>query len=128
MKTERVNPPSLMKPVGSYCQVVRKGNVVTVAGMVAVAADGTLVGAGDIRAQTRKAVENMVAALAAVGGKPSDVLKVTIYISDFVNFAGMNEVFDEVFKNHPPARATVQAKLLRSEWLVEMDAFAVVEA
>lgn len=126
MQTQRLNPALLMKPIGSYCQVVRKGSIVTVAGMVAVDRDGILVGVDDIRVQTRKALENMVAALSAVGGKPSDVLKVTIYISDFTHFVGMNEVFDEAFKDYPPARATVQAVLYKKEWLVEMDALAVV--
>ena len=128
MQVQRLNPPSLMKPIGSYCQVARKGNIVTVAGMVAIDASGNLVGAGDIRAQTRKVLENMQTALVAAGAKVTDVLKTTVYLSDFSNYKGMNEIFDEVFKSCPPARATIRADLYKPEWLIEIDAIAVADS
>lgn len=112
--------------MAAYSQVVRKGNVVTTAGMIALDRDGNLVGEGDIRAQTRQTLDNLKTALEAAGASIQDVIKTTIFLSDFANYQGMNEVYNEYFREHPPARATVGAKIVLPTLLVEIDAMAVV--
>ena len=126
MEAQRINPPSLSKPMASYSQVVRKGCVVTTAGLVALDADGNLVGEGDIVAQTRQVLENLKAALAAVGASIEDVMKTTVFITDFADYQGMNSVYNEYFDEAPPARATVRADLVTPSFLVEIDAIAMV--
>ena len=127
MQVQRVNPETLSKPMASYCQVVRKGPIVTTAGMVGFSLAGELVGEGDIVAQTRQTLENLKAALEAVGASMSDVIQTTIYLSDFAEYKGMNSVYNEYFGDHPPARATVRADLVLPSLLVEIDAIAVVD-
>lgn len=97
-----------------------------VAGIVASDASGNLVGDGDIKAQTRQVLENIKELVFAAGGSLSDVTKTTVYLTDFANYTGMNEVYREYFSEAPPARATVKVELFGPRFLVEIDAIAVV--
>jgi reactive intermediate/imine deaminase len=126
MTVQRFNPPTMMKPLGSYCQATRRGNLVTTAGVAAIDADGKLVGGGDIVAQTRATLDNLKLALEGAGATLDDVLKVTCWITDFANYEGFNQAFDEYFAGRPPARATVRADLVIPALLIEIDAIAVV--
>ena len=128
MQTQRLNPETVATPLANYRQVVRKGAIVTTAGMVGIDPDGNLVGEGDIVAQTRKTLDNIRLALEAVGASVADIVKTTVYLTDFAEYKGMNTAFDEFFTDHPPARATVRAELVRPEFLVEIDAIAVVDS
>ncbi len=94
--------------------------------MIALGADGEVVGERDISAQTRQTLENLKKALEAVGASMSDVIKTTIFLTDFSNYKHMNVVYDEYFRDNPPARATVRADLALSSLLVEIDAIAVL--
>ena len=127
MAAQRLNPNSLPKPMAAYCQVARKGSIVTSAGMVAIDADGNIVGEGDIEAQTRQTLENLKIALEAAGANMSDVIKTTIFLSDFGNYKGMNVVYNEYFGDHPAARSTVRADLVLPTLLVEIEAIAVLD-
>ena len=127
MEAQRVNPDTLSTPLVAYSQVVRKGQFVTTAGLIAIDADGNLVGEGDIEAQTRQTIENMKHALEAVGASLKDVIKTTLYLSDLTNYKAMNAVYNEYFAAHPPARATVGAVLVLPSLLFEMDAIAVLD-
>jgi reactive intermediate/imine deaminase len=113
-------------PGAPYSACTKAGNLVFVAGMVALDAKGEIVGRGDIRAQTRQVLDNVQAVIEAAGAKMSDIAKTTVYITDLANFAAMNEVYKTYFASDPPARATVKADLVNKEFLVEIDAFAVV--
>jgi 2-iminobutanoate/2-iminopropanoate deaminase len=126
MEVKRFNPSSMMKPLGSYCQSARRGNIVSTAGVAAIDRNGKVVGGSDIEAQTRATLDNLNFALEAAGASIKDVLKVTVYLTDFKNYKGFNKAFDEYFSNDPPARATVRADLVIPELLVEIDAIAVL--
>lgn len=128
MQVQRFKPSTMMKPMGSYCQATRRGNLVMTAGVAAIDKDGKLVGGDDIAEQTRATLENLKLALESAGATVEDVMKVTVFLTDFANYQGFNKVFDEVFAAHPPARATVRADLVLPALLVEIDAIAVVEA
>ena len=126
MEAQRINPDTVMKPLASYCQVVRKGNIVTTAGQVALNAAGEIVGEGDIVAQTRQTLENLKNSLAAAGADLTDVIKTMIFIADLADYKGMNQVYHEYFADNPPARSTVRADLALPGLLVEIEAIAVV--
>jgi 2-iminobutanoate/2-iminopropanoate deaminase len=126
MGVKRFNPPTMMKPLGSYCQSARRGNIVATAGVAAIDRDGKLVGGDDIVAQTLATLENLKFSLEAAGASIGDVIKVTAYLTDFANYKGFNQAFDEYFADQPPARATVRADLVIPALLVEIDALAVV--
>lgn len=87
---------------------------------------GEVVGTGDVRAQTRQTLKNVLAVLAEGGATAKDVFKCNVSLSDIRDFAAMNEEVREVFPKEPPARTTVQALLAEPEMLVEVEAFACV--
>ena len=63
---------------------------------------GEIVGKGDIRAQTKQALENIKALVEEAGGSLIDVAQTTVYLTDFANGAGMNEVYRTYFPVDPP--------------------------
>lgn len=85
---------------------------------------GEMVGAGDVRAQAERVLQNLGAVLAAAGASFAQVVKTTIYLADLQDFGAVNEVYGRYFPQDPPARATVQAAGLPKGALVEIDAIA----
>ena len=100
------------------------GNVLYTHGAVAFDEHGALVGKGDIRLQTKQALENIKALVEAAGGTMRDVTTTTVYLTDLKNAAGMNEVYRTFFPVDPPARATVRVDLGNPDFLIEIQAIA----
>jgi enamine deaminase RidA (YjgF/YER057c/UK114 family) len=122
-----INPPALNKPSG-YTHVVEATGRRTIylSGQVAVDKDGTPVGAGDFRAQTVQAFENLRAGLAAAGAGFRDVVKATYYVLDMSNIAVLREVRSRYWGPAAPASTLVEVRrLAREEFLVEIEAIAV---
>ena len=107
---------------------VPAGRLVFVSGQVSRDATGQLVGNGDIKAQTRKTLENVQAVLAESGATMEDVVKVTVFATDLgEQFAAIHEVRSEFFKSDYPASTLVEIKsLVDKEMLIEIEAVAVV--
>ena len=91
-------------------------------------AAGNVVGAGDVRAQTRQVLENIRDVLAAAGGSLEDIVYNMIFLADLDDYQAMNEVYGSYFQENPPARACVQAGLVKPEFLVEIAATAVIDS
>lgn len=111
IRREEVTVPSLRPPLGHYAQAVRFGNLLFVTGCTGVTPDGHLV-AGDVVDQTRQVFRNLQAILAAAGAAFSDVLKVTIYLTDVGDAPLINPVRQEVFGRTRPASTLVQVSAL----------------
>ena len=131
MSTEhlhRINPPTLPSVPG-YSQVVTVtgGDLVFVAGQVALDSSGAVVGVGDFAAQTRKTFENVAAALAAAGSTMSSVIKLTTFVTDMNQLATFRAVRDEFLDpSRLPASTLVQvSRLFRVEFLIEVEAVAI---
>lgn len=105
---------------------VRVGQLVFTAGQAALDENGKVVGRGDITTQTEKTLENLGGILAQCGASFQDVVKVTIWLTDFKHYAAMNEVYGRFFPEPSPPRACVRADLVWPELLVEIEAIAVV--
>jgi aminoacrylate peracid reductase len=125
MKSKIIIPKGWKKPAAPYSLAVRKGNMVFTAGQVALNEKGELVGAGDIKAQTRQVLENIRACLEGAGSKMEDVVLANVFLTDVYNYGGMNEVYREYFLETFPARACVITALVKPEWLVEIEVIAV---
>lgn len=121
-----LNPPSAYPSKNPRSCGTRRGPFVFTAGQVAFDSEGKLIGAGDIRAQTRQAMENIRAILEEGGASLSDVMKVNIFIAAGADKEGMNEVYAEYFPEDPPARTAVTAGLSSPEILIEIEAVAIV--
>jgi reactive intermediate/imine deaminase len=92
-------------------------------GLIYVA--GTLSAEGDIRAQTKKTIEDMSAVLQKAGSSLANVASVNVYLTDAANFAAMNEVYRTFWPKDPPVRTTVVADLVIPGALVEMAMVAI---
>jgi len=81
---------------------------------------------GDIKAQTRQALENLKAVLEAGGSNLKKVIKCTVFLADMDDFAAMNEVYAEYFPQNPPARSAIQVARLPKDARIEIEAIAEI--
>ena len=100
---------------------------VYVAGQVALNDKGELVGKDDPEAQARQVFTNMRAVLAAAGAKMDDVVKITMIIKNGADFPKIGGVRKEFFKEPYPASTAFIAPLLNPDWLVEIEAVALLD-
>jgi len=114
--------------IGPYSQAVVANGVVYTSGQIALTPEGgdELLSEGVI-VQTVRVMKNLEAVLLEAGSSLDDVLKTTIFLADMNDFAVVNEVYEEAFGSHKPARATVAVKTLPKNALVEIDAVALVK-
>ncbi|MDL4773248.1 MULTISPECIES: RidA family protein [Thermomonosporaceae] len=116
----------------AFSQGVRKGPMLQVSGQGPQdPADGAYLYPGDVKAQTRRVLENIKAILDAGGASVEDVLMFRVYLTTRDDFAAMNEAYTEFVKeNCPsgvlPSRTTVAVGLPHPAMLVEIDALACV--
>jgi 2-iminobutanoate/2-iminopropanoate deaminase len=116
---KQVYPSDLPYP---FSAAVRTGNLLFVSGQVGMR--GSKVGQG-IEEQTRFTLENMRDVLAQAGCALSDVVKVTVFITDMSLWPKMNEVYREYFPSEMPARSALGANgLALPELLLEMECVA----
>lgn len=124
-----INPPDIAAPRG-YTHVVEvtSGKIIFISGQVALDRAGNMVGAGDFRAQAQQVFENLQAALAAVGGDFSNVVKFGVYLLDADNLLVFREVRDQFVNTaQPPASTLVEvSRLFREGFLIEVEAMAVI--
>lgn len=126
MAHQAIIPAGSAPPLAPYSPGVRVGNTVYVSGVLAMDSDGNIVGAGDIKAQTRQVIESIKSVVEAGGGSVSDIAFNQIFLSDLANYAGMNEVYAEYFGANPPARYCIKADLVKPEFLIEISSTAHV--
>jgi enamine deaminase RidA (YjgF/YER057c/UK114 family) len=125
------NPATLGEPLGMYSHVSSAGGFVLVAGQVGIDATGALAGS-DLPAQMRQVFVNIRAALAAKGGTLADVMKFTTYLTSADLIAPFYETRDVLFGElypdggYPPNTLLVIDRLVRAEYLVEIEAIAYV--
>ena len=113
------------KAIGPYSQAVAAGELIFCAGQVALdPASGDSV-AGDVTAQTERVLDNLSAVLAAAGSDLQHVVKTTVYLTDFNDFAAMNAAYAKRFGDHRPARATVGVSALPKGLRVEIECVAI---
>ena len=131
MSTNRVEikVPGLGLALSHYTDVVRFGDLVFVSGCAAIDANNQVVGEGDLVAQTEKVHENLGLALRAAGADFSDVLKVTVFMTDISQRAEVNEVRKKFFGAALPASTLIEVSALALPGLlVEIEAIAGVSA
>jgi 2-iminobutanoate/2-iminopropanoate deaminase len=115
-------------PKGAYSQGWRAGDFIFVTGTGPIdPASGKIVG-NDIEEQTERTIENIATILAADGASLSDVVKVTVHLSDTSLFARYNAVYAKRFTKPYPVRTTVGSDLGHAPgMLIEIDCIAYVE-
>jgi len=127
MQKRALQPPDLPRPANFSQGIAVEGSrMIFVAGNVAIDAAGKTVAPGDIKAQTRQVLANIERVLAEAGAKRENIVKITTFLTDLKHYAGFAEVRGEFFKPPYPASTAVRAELINPEWLVEIEAIAVV--
>ena len=115
------------EPVIGFSRAVRVGNSVYVAGTAPIGSDRKTVGIGDPAVQARRCLEIIQVALEAAGVSLQDVVRTRIYLTRAADWEQVGRVHGEFFKEIRPASTMVQvAQLLEPEWLVEIEADAVI--
>ncbi|HET9420807.1 MAG TPA: RidA family protein [Nocardioides sp.] len=127
---KRVNPDALAAPSGFSHAVVATGTTVFLAGQTGMDRDGRIV-PGGVVAQFEQALANLLVALEAAGGAPSDLASLTIYIVDMDDYRAHAREIGSVWKRHVgsdyPAMAGIGVpRLWDAEALVEVQGFAVL--
>ncbi len=112
--------------IGPYSQAVKAGNTIYVSGQLPIdPATGEFAG-DDIKAQTKQSLTNIKNILEKAGSGMGDVVKTTVLLSDIGDFAAMNEVYAEFFKEPFPARAAFQVAAIPKGAKVEIEAIACI--
>ncbi len=119
-----VKSAELPPPAGPYSPGIKAGGFIFVSGQIGIDPKTGKVAGDGVKAQTEQVLLNVKSVVEAAGASMSDVVKVTVFLSDISHFKDMNEIYSKFFPNSPPARTTVQASLARKELLVEIDAIA----
>ena len=116
---------SSWEPVIGYSRAVRAGDLIAVTGTVGVEADGTF--GPDMKSQTRRALEIALAAVEALGGKASDIVRTRMFVTDITRWKEVGEVHGELFGQIRPATTIVQvARLIDDAALIEIEIDALV--
>ena len=125
-KRKLVSSASPYEPIVGFSRAVRAGNFIAVSGTTA-GSGGKPVAIGDPAAQTRAIIEVIEKALADLGGSLNDVVRTRIYLVDIAHWEAVGRVHGEFFADIRPANSMFQVTaFVRSEWLVEIEADAVV--
>lgn len=116
---------SAPEPIGPYSQAIQAGNMLFVSGQIAIQkASGKLI-TDDIESETAQVMRNIGDILNAAGFDFQHVVKSTIFLQDFNDFAKVNEVYGRSFPNNPPARETVEVSRLPKDVNIEISCIAV---
>ncbi|MEY7976733.1 RidA family protein [Streptomyces pilosus] len=127
----RLPAPDGVAPAAQYSHVVTgTGRLVAVSGQLALDEDGALVGEGDPEAQARQVFENLGRCLAAAGATFDDVVKLTYFVTDMAHMPAVRAArAGHIPDDRLPAASAVRvAGLVRPEFLLEVEALAVVAA
>ena len=131
MTLECINPPDLPIPE-TYSQVVvaRGTRLIFISGQESEDVHGKLVGRGDFAAQVSLVFANLGRALAGAGASPRHVAKMTIYVVDYqrdYHYPIIEKARVTLFGNHKPANVVMGVAALSPDYLIEVDAVAVLD-
>jgi len=107
-----------------FSHIVEANGLVFLAGQVGSKKGTPWAIDGGIEAETRQMLDNVGELLASVGLDYADVVKATVYLVDFDEFAQMNAVYRQYFPSEPPTRATVGVTRLAANYRVEIEVIA----
>ena len=114
--------------IGPYSQAVMANGTLYVSGQIPVVpATGAIV-SDTVEEQTRQVLENVKAVVEAAGFTLNDVVKTSVFIKNMDDFAVINGIYSEYFKENCPARACVEVARLPKDVLIEMEAIAVLQS
>jgi enamine deaminase RidA (YjgF/YER057c/UK114 family) len=128
MERQSVSTGTIWEQRYSYCRAVRYGDRILVAGTTATRPSGELMGQGDPAKQTQYIFDKIEQAIGELGGRLADVVRTRIYVTDMANWEAVAAVHGERFQGIQPVNTLVEAKLVGEDYLVEIEAEAIIGA
>ena len=112
--------------IGPYSQAIAANGFLFISGQLGVTPSGEFAGA-DVKSQAQRSLQNLRAILSEAGLSFENAVKTTIFLADIADFAAVNEIYAEFFKEPYPARSTVAVKTLPKGGLVEIELIAAIK-
>jgi|SRR5690606_40033464 len=112
--------------IGPYSQGTKAGNLIFTSGQLPIVPETGELIKDDIKKATKQSLSNVLSVVEAAGGKLTDIAKVVIFIKNMEDFPKVNEVYEEFFKDHKPARSCVEVSRLPKDANIEIEAIAIV--
>ncbi|MEP0357061.1 MAG: RidA family protein [Paraglaciecola sp.] len=125
-KIVSISTPNASPAGGHYSQAVIHNGNIYVSGQLGFTPGTNRKETNDVKEETYNCLENLRLILQASGAKISDLVKVTIYISDVEYWPTVNSVYADFLGQHKPARAIVPCKILHHDFNVEIEAIAAI--
>ncbi|KGD77595.1 pyrimidine utilization protein C [Pantoea vagans] len=117
-------PPGTTTPIAPFVPGTLADGVVYVSGTLPFDGDNNVVHVGDAAAQTRHVLETIKTVIETAGGTMADVTFNSIFITDWSNYATVNQVYAEYFPGEKPARFCIQCGLVKPDALIEIASVA----
>ncbi len=111
--------------IGPYSQAIAVGDMIFTSGVIPIIPETGELETGDIKAQAKQAIGNLINLLEAAGSNAESVIKTTVFIKDMNDFAAINEVYATFFTDNYPARSCVEVARLPKDVLIEIEAVAL---
>jgi aminoacrylate peracid reductase len=124
MPKQSIIPAGTGKPLAPYVPGSMADGVLYVSGTLPFDKDNNVVHVGDAAAQTRHVLETIKGVVEAAGGNMDDVTFNMIMLTDWANYAKVNEVYAEYFPGEKPARYCIQCGLVKPDALIEIASIA----
>ena len=112
--------------IGTYSQAIDASGLVFLSGQIPLDPATMEIVHGDFETRARRVFDNLAAVAAAAGGTLDDVVKLTVFLTDLGNFATVNAVMEDYFREPYPARAAVGVASLPKGADVEADAILAI--
>jgi len=125
MQKQIIQTVGAPQAIGTYSQAIRVGNTVYMSGQIGLDPASMQMVEG-IEAQVHRVFQNLQSVALAAGGSLADVVKLNVFLTDLGNFALVNTIMTDYFREPYPARAAVGVAALPRAALVEVDAVLVL--
>ncbi|MGH1543784.1 MAG: RidA family protein [Arenicella sp.] len=122
MQKTIINTDQAPQAIGSYSQAVRAGNQVYISGQIPLNPESGEIMNADFATEAKQVFDNLSAIAKAAGGDLSNIVKLTVYLTNLDDFATLNQTMESYFAQPFPARAAVQISALPKGSTVEVDA------
>lgn len=126
MERRRVYSGAPWEQKAGYCRAIRAGDHVYVTGTVALDPDGSVHAPGDAYRQAKRCLEIIDEALSELGAGREHVVRTRMFVTDISRWEDFGRAHAEFFGEHHPATSMLQAGLIGTEYLIEIEADAVV--
>lgn len=119
-----INSSKAPAAIGPYSQAILAGNTLYISGQLPINQKTSHI-PETIEEQTQQVLDNIMYIILEAGFEITDVVKCSVYLKDLNHFGQMNQIYNNFFYEHKPARVAFEVKRLPRDVLVEIDAICV---